>query len=192
VIWRILGGNESEARVYSVESGQVMTISGYEGGAVTNPRFVLVYDTKFDNGDIITQGFDPETGLSAPIAAKPAENPIDIPEPDPVGEIRALIQNKSSQKEKDVVTVPTLDNSDTDLNLASSTTGSTNQLDLKSQVSQFDDESGDISTTTVANPEFELTEYDLVITKVSTSTISYLNKDYGVENVPDINASSTQ
>src|SRR5690606_27206597 len=59
VLWTILGRNTQEAKVYSLESGQTRTITGHDGGVIQNPRFVLVYDTKYDNGDIVTQGFDP-------------------------------------------------------------------------------------------------------------------------------------
>lgn len=186
ILWSVLGGEESEARVYSIESGEVMTISGTDGGTVVNPRFVLVYDTKFDNGDIVTQGFDPVTGLAKPIAAQPAELPFDIPEPDPVGEIRALIQNKSSNDKKDVVTVPTAD-SDGDLNLTSTTATSSDTLNLFS--TDFDDTS-DIPAEP-PEPDFELTEYDLVITNDASSTASALNDEFEITGVPDQTASST-
>jgi hypothetical protein len=169
VLWSILGGDEQEARVYSIESGEIMTISGYEGGVVANPRFVLVYDTKFDNGDVVTQGFDPVTGLSAPIAAKPVDEPIDIPETDAVGEIRALIQNKSSQKETDVISKTVSDADQNSLDLA--TNASTSEdvvVQTHIQINEFGDE---ISTSTQeAVGNFELTEYDLVITPTATST----------------------
>lgn len=168
VLWSVLGGEEAEARVYEIESGEVLTITGHEGGAITNPRFVLVYDTRFENGDVLTQRFDPTTGLSAPVASQPAPLPIDIPEPDPIGEIRALIQNKSSHDESDVVTVPQNDTTDTDLNLASTTATSSDELVLNSV--QFDDPI--VATTSEPVVEFELTEYDLVITPTATSSTS--------------------
>ncbi|MBP6881047.1 MAG: hypothetical protein KBC35_00250 [Candidatus Pacebacteria bacterium] len=174
ILWSILGGENSEARVYSIESGEMMTISGHEGGAVVNPRFVLVYDTKFENGDVITQGFDPVTGLAAPISAKPAELP-NIPEPDPVGEIRALIQNKSTSKDKEVVTVPTSSGGN-DLNLASTTASSTVTLDLNNQL-DIDNEQAMLSPTSVEQ-DFELTEFDLVITDQASSTTSTINRAY--------------
>ena len=156
-----------------------MTITGHEGGAVANPRFVLVYDTKFDNGDVVTQGFDPETGLSAPIAAKPADLPFDIPESDPVGEIRALIQNKSTQKDKDVVTIKAT-SGDGELDLATSTATSSDTLNISNP--SLDDiiDSGSPTTT----EEFVLTDFDLVITKTASSAPSEINEK--LIEVPDI------
>ncbi len=174
VLWNVLGGKAAEARVYSIEGGEMMTITGHEGGAVVNPRFVLVYDTKFDNGDVITQGFDPVTGLATTLGAKPAELPFDIPEPDPVGEIRALIQNKSTQKDKEVITVPVTD-SDSDLNLAGTVVSAPDTLDLNGQLDD-DDDAIDLPATEEDN--FELGEYDLVITDDASSTTSSLNRAY--------------
>ena len=188
ILWSVLGGEKSEARVYSLESGERMTISGHEGGTVANPRFVLVYDTKFENGDVVTVGFDPVTGLAQPVSAKPAELPFDIPEPDPVGEIRALIQNKSTQKDKDVVTVPVADN-DVDLDLASSTATSSGALVIDTQP----DLDPDLASTTLPEiPEFELTEYDLVITKNASSTNSILNTGYELGTTSIKISTSTQ
>jgi len=188
VLWSVLGGEASEARVYSIESGELMTITGHEGGAVANPRFVLVYDTKFDNGDVITQGFDPVTGLATPLSSKPAELPFNIPEPDPVGEIRALIQNKSTQKDKEVITVPvTTDGGD--LNLASTSVTTTDTLVL-SGTTDLGDETAILYTE--PEPDFELTEYDLVITKEASSTNSVLNRQFYLDIGAVESASSTQ
>lgn len=190
ILWSVLGGEVSEARVYSIEGGEVMTIAGHEGGMVVNPRFVLVYDTKFDNGDVVTQGFDPVTGLAEPIATKPAELP-NIPEPDPIGEIKALIQNKSTSKDKEVVTVP-VSGDGGDLNLASTTTTSADTLDLNSAL----DQDGGMSALPVdTTSDLELGEYDLVITDEASSTNSILNRpyyDHGTTTINLRNTSSTQ
>jgi hypothetical protein len=184
VLWSVLGGTTAEARVYSIKSGELMTITGHEGGAVANPRFVLVYDTKFDNGDVVTQGFDPVTGLATPLASKPAELPFTIPEPDPVGEIRALINNKSTQKEKEIVTVPvTTDGGD--LNLSTTSATSSDTLILNS-LNDLGDEA--VFMSSEIQPDFELTEYDLVITKEASSTNSVLNKQFylGTSTAPSV------
>jgi hypothetical protein len=187
ILWSVLGGLTPEAKVYTIATEQTMTITGHDGGAVANPRFVLVYDTKFDNGDVITQGFDPVTGLATPISAKPAEKPFDIPEPDPVGEIRALLQNKSNQKDAEVVTVPVADgDKDLDLQLATDDTGELlNLTDI-----ELDDE--DVEQAISSDEESDeliLTEYDLVISDDSSSTNSVINKKY---NLGTTTASSTQ
>ncbi|MCB9815614.1 hypothetical protein H6785_03505, partial [Candidatus Nomurabacteria bacterium] len=157
------------------------------GGVITNPRFVLVYDTNFENGDVVTQGFDPTTGLSAPIAAKPAEDPVDIPDTDSTGETRALIQNKSSEKDKFTAesssgngkTTP--DGSTNNIN-ASSTDLVLGTLDLKQSptstitdtVSQVDQV---VVATTTDESTLELTEFDLILLPT--------------EPVPDNNSSSS-
>jgi len=180
ILWSVLGGLVPEAKVYSIETQQTMTITGHDGGAVANPRFVLVYDTKFDNGDVITQGFDPITGLATPISAKPAEQPFDIPEPDPIGEIRALLQNKSTQKDTKITTVPVADDSDNDsLNLYIPGDESDETLNLINVES--DGEEGESVITAEAEPdELILTEYDLVIADGASSTNSAINKKYNL------------
>lgn len=155
VLWNVLGGDEQQARVYSIKTKETTSIVGYEGGTIINPRFVLVYDTEYENGDIVTQSFDPATGISEPIAAQAAPEPIDIPENDPTGEIRALLTQGKSQKEESELGDITDDGNTPDI--ASTTPGT---LDLK--------QGGDAVEMQVAPaPEanFELTEYDLVITE---------------------------
>ena len=159
VLWNVLGSDEQQARVYSIDTKETISIEGYEGGAIANPRFVLVYDTQFENGDVVTQSFDPTTGLSEPITAKAAPEPINIPEPDPTGEIRALLLQGKNQKEDNELF--DLDHDDPQLpNIASSSPGTLNLM-----------QPSDIATDVVMQPQgatmpqFELTEYDLVISQ---------------------------
>ncbi len=153
VLWSVLGIEDQEARVYSLDTKETITISGHDGGSISNPRFVLVYDTEFENGDTITQSFDPATGLSEAVAARPAPEPIDIPENDPTGEIRALlIQGKNQKDETDFDDIPD------DGGVDNSASSSPDTLNLKS-----DDGTSVSSTVIIPAPNFELTEYDLVI-----------------------------
>ena len=167
-----------------------MNISGNEGGSIVNPRFVLVYDTKFENGDIVTQGFDPATGLSSIIAAMPASDPVDIPDVDTTGEIRALIQNKSTQKEDtgpDGVKTPVTGDDGLDLGIVSTSTASSSDiLNLKQSVS---DVVPMVATTT--QPQFELSDYDLVITRTATSTGGVVSHTAST-SIPVTSASSTK
>lgn len=117
---------------------------------------MLVYDTKYDNGDVVTQSFDPVTGLSEPIAAKPASEPVNIPDSDPIGEIRALITNKSKD-EKFSISI----DSDGGDGGNPPTPYDDGSLNLKSP--DPSQPAVDIASTTVNMPDFELTEYDLVI-----------------------------
>jgi hypothetical protein len=177
ILWSVLGSEEQEAKVYSLASGEILNISGYEGGIIANPRFVLVYDTKFENGDIITQGFDPSTGLSEPIAAKAADDPIDIPDSDSTGETRALIQNKSSQEEEydEGLTKKTPDVGSSSSSTATSTVASEpdttlNLANLSPSASTTDTESVDQATSTdiIDNDILELTDFDLIIVPQET------------------------
>ncbi len=157
VLWSVLGIEDQEARVYSLDTKESISISGHDGGSITNPRFVLVYDTEFENGDTVTQSFDPATGLSEPIAARPAPEPINIPENDPTGEIRALlIQGKNQKDEIDLDDLP--DEGGSDL----VATSSPDTLNLKA-----DDGVSATTTMILPAPNFELTEYDLVIPTLS-------------------------
>lgn len=168
IVWSIIGGEEQEAKVYSLDSGETLTISGYEGGTIANPRFVLVYDTKFENGDVVTQGFNPETGLSKPISAQPAQDPVELPHNDPTGEIRALIQKSADDEDLG------LEQTNTDGNNGSSTTldlggakivKDTSTLDL-SGASTSSEIIFDVPSTTLK--QLELTDFDLVITGSSS------------------------
>lgn len=176
ILWSVLGGEEQEARVYSLDSGEILNINGYEGGLINNPRFVLVYDTQYDNGDIVTQGFDPITGLSAPIAAKPVEDPIDIPDTESTGETKALIQNKS-QKNDFVVTDSGDGNAtSTDGNPNSNSTTTTDSSTLNLKVTSTADYIATSTVSGIDESSFELTDYDLILlpdaTADSTNTAS--------------------
>lgn len=156
VLWNVLGGETQQARVYSLDTKETVSIEGYEGGSIVNPRFVLVYDTRYDNGDVVTQTFDPATGLSEPVAAEPAPDSVPIPDTDPTGEIRALIQGKT-QKDRDEYQDLTPDSSG-DPN-ATSTTHYNDPGTLSLQATSSD--------LMVAQPQvvpdIYLDEYDLVI-----------------------------
>ena len=119
---------------------------------------MLVYDTQFENGDIVTQSFDPATGLSQPITATPAPEPINIPEPDPTGEIRALLLQGKNQKEENELADIGPDDGVTGF----STNTEPGTLDLK----QPSDTATDVvMQTSSPATTFELTEYDLVISE---------------------------
>jgi hypothetical protein len=165
ILWSVLGESEQQARVYSLDSKETISIIGHEGGSIENPRFVLVYDTKFDNGDVVTQGFDPVTGLSAPISAQPVPIPVDIPSSDSTGETRALIQNKPSQKD-DIEILEIDSGPGLDTNPATSTDDGTLDLLTPTIASSTD------SVNAIDLPNFELTEYDLVVPFTTTTESS--------------------
>jgi hypothetical protein len=105
VVWNRIALNEKTIEVFDTTSGTYMTIRDTDGGTVTNPRMVLVYDAMMDNGDKVTRGYDLVTGEIATFAAEAVPLPEDLPSPDTTGETRALLQSKSSQEEDSEVTI---------------------------------------------------------------------------------------
>lgn len=106
VIWNTIDvHHEKRVAVYDIASGVTSYIADHNGGQVLNPRFVLVYDTKYANGDSVTQGFDPATGRVVPLGAEPGPTPKDIPSSNNTGQPSALLQNKSSSRDR-VSTTP--------------------------------------------------------------------------------------
>jgi hypothetical protein len=105
VMWnRLLPDTTQTIELYDLVTGEFTTITDDEGGALSNPRMVLVYETQFANGDVITKGYDVDTGEITPLANNPAELPEELPEPDATGETRALLQPKNPVKEDSEVT----------------------------------------------------------------------------------------
>ncbi len=99
VMWHHMNGEEKVIEVYDIATGVYTTISDSNGGAISNPRMVLVYDAAMDNGDVVTRGYDLITGEITSFASIPAPFPTDIPEPDTTGETRALIQPKPTNRD---------------------------------------------------------------------------------------------
>ena len=153
--------SEPQVMMYELTSGTRATIADTDGGQVVNPRFVLVYDTEFANGDLVTKGFDPESGSVITLAAQPADTPPEIPESDQTGETRALIQNKPArevQEEELAVTSQGSSTTDTATTSAAITASS----------------SDSVATTTVdmtpATSTMPLSDYDLPVTPYEPAT----------------------
>lgn len=192
VIWNVTTPNQPrEVAVYELATKNLSYIEDADGGQVTNPRFVLMYDTKFDNGDTVTKGYDPETGQLVPLGAAPAPTIPDIPSSDPVGETRALLNTKSStEEEDDGVQISTKSNQDT--KHATSTTA-TMETASESDYELTVPASSTPTTTdthTSATTTDELSEYDLPIAPYGTTTesLSVTNTDTATADI----ASSTQ
>jgi hypothetical protein len=101
VVWNRLAYDRAQTiELYDIQTGEYTTISDTEGGIISNPRMVLVYESAFANGDVITKGYDIETGKITPLSALPAQIPDELPTPDSTGETRALIQAKPLTEEE--------------------------------------------------------------------------------------------
>ncbi len=100
IIWQSYEGDAWKAKIYNIRTKEIETIADTEGTSVENPRFVLVYDAKSENGDVETKGYDPVSGASVPLSAEPTPTPSDIPDPDQTGEKRALITTSAQLKTK--------------------------------------------------------------------------------------------
>ncbi len=104
VLWNTTGEDGvQQIAMYDLENEEITLIKDEDGASVRNPRMVLVYETANEHGDIMTKGFDLESKTVVPLAATPRPTPKEIPESDQTGETRALIQNKSSSKESELL-----------------------------------------------------------------------------------------
>lgn len=100
IIWQSFETNAWVMKVYDTRTKVIETVEAGDGGSVENPRFVLVYDTKYDSGDVETKGYDLESGEVIALSAVPAPVPKEIPDPDQTGEERALVSPVVQPKSK--------------------------------------------------------------------------------------------
>ena len=177
IVWQSQEEGTWSAKVYDRSTGEIETIEDAEGLSIENARFVLVYDTKHENGDIETRGYDPKTKRSVPLSATPASIPEKLPEPDQTGEERALVQTVTQLKPKtgEDDPLPTGDPLDSD----DLTDGATStDLELGDVVLPSVDEDGmhidDIQNTPTSTSELplELVIEPLSATVTPTSNIS--------------------
>lgn len=100
IIWQSFEEGAWRVKVYDLITQQIETIADSDGASVDNPRFVLVYDTRHENGDIETKGYDLKSGKVTPLTATPAPVPDTIPDPEQTGEDRALVAPQTQLKTK--------------------------------------------------------------------------------------------
>ncbi len=154
VVWNRINQGTKTIEVFDIASGAYMTIEDTEGGSISNPRMVLVYDALLDNGDKVTRGYDLVTGELTSFTATPVSLPEEIPEPDATGETRALLSSK--QVEEDEVVADNLitganGNPDPDVGTAGSNvvaSSTTLTLDL----SLISEETSPVATSTSEIP----------------------------------------
>lgn len=100
IVWQSFENDAWKMKVYDMRTKSVQTIEGDGGGSIENPRFVLVYDKKFETGDIETHGYNLENGEIITLGSTPAPVPSEIPDPDQTGEKRALVTPPTQPKTK--------------------------------------------------------------------------------------------
>lgn len=102
VIWHTRGEDgEPVLQTYDLLTRTYTTISDDEDAVMSNPRLMMVYEAMYENGDVVTRGFDMVTGKIVPLSTLPQELPDELPNADSTGETRALIQPKPMQKDSD-------------------------------------------------------------------------------------------
>ena len=151
--------------VYDIENKISTTIADSDGGHVENPRFVLVYDTTFENGDTVTKEYDPETGEIRPIGSTSTPAPNEIPPPDSTGEVRALINIKTTTKDD---TVEEFDDSDT---LTKGTSSAPSPIGTEPNASTTDMVTiSDLDLATTTSEVLELTDFDIIVEPYSATS----------------------
>lgn len=100
IIWQSFETGVWQMKVYDIQTKEIDTIEDTDGGSIENPRFVLVYDTKFESGDVETRGYDLVSGKVVPLSSSPAPVPSEIPDPDQTGEKSALVTPQTQLKTK--------------------------------------------------------------------------------------------
>jgi hypothetical protein len=100
VVWQSFENDAWHMKVYDIKTKNIETISDTDGGMIQNPRFVLVYDTKFESGDVETKGYDLKSGEVLELGSHAAPIPQDIPDPEQTGEERALVAPPAQPKVK--------------------------------------------------------------------------------------------
>ncbi len=100
LVWQSFESDAWIMKVYDLRTKSLATIEDAEGGSIENPRFVLVYDSKQETGDIETRGYDLESGEVVALSSEPAPVPQEIPDPEQTGEERALVTPQTQLKTK--------------------------------------------------------------------------------------------
>ncbi len=186
IMWQTQFADGWQVAMYDIESEKVDYIGAGDGAQVENPRFVLVYDALGENGDVETLGYDFDSGETIPLNRLPTRLPEKLPDPESTGETRALIQNKTTSKDSEVIDLEPEDglgetSSTSSLRVATSTAKSATDSS-----SNFSDPS---SSTSGLIMEQATTTKDVIVTphvsdtNVGTTTVQVEDK---VEHIDDM------
>jgi hypothetical protein len=100
IVWQSFESNAWQMKVYDIRTGVIDSVGDTEGGSIENPRFVLVYDTTSQSGDVETRGYDLKSGEVMELGATPVDLPEELPDPDQTGEDRAIVTTVTQLKPK--------------------------------------------------------------------------------------------
>lgn len=176
VMWQTQFADGWQVAMYDLTTEEITYIGEGDGSRVENPRFVLVYDSLDENGDIKTIGFDLDSKESIPLSAIPTELPDKIPDSDQTGETRALIQSKPSPKTE-------VETDSDDINSPATTTATTSSTPAATStdivIPSVATELGD-SVVATNTPEMSLDDIDMTQSTTSTEIAS------STEHIPDL------
>lgn len=173
IVWQTQFADGWQVAVYDQKTGKTEYVKSEGGVKVENPRFVLVYDTTNEAGDVQTLGYDFNNKRSFMLNSIPQDVPDELPDPDQTGETRALIQSKQSNKSSELEELEPIPagGTGTGTSTASSTTSVPDAtLDLTAS-----------STPVTASSSPVIAAEDIVVLPAATSTQSV-----DTSHIPDV------
>jgi beta propeller repeat protein len=79
ITWQREKGRSWEVIVYDLQTGKEMALEKNSDTRYENPRFVLLFDSKHDNGDVQTIGYDLNTGEMMQLGTRSRPEPAPAP-----------------------------------------------------------------------------------------------------------------
>ena len=79
ITWQREKGRSWEVIVYDLQTGKEMAVEKNSDARYENPRFVLLFDSKHDNGDVQTIGYDLNTGEMMQLGTRSRPEPSQAP-----------------------------------------------------------------------------------------------------------------
>ncbi len=104
--WQSERGSSWEVVVYDIKTGKKQALEKDEDTKYENPRFVLLFDSKHDNGDVETIGYDLDTGEKMELGTKAHPEPIKPASPkdevpDAIPQTASSTMNKVGKEDMD-------------------------------------------------------------------------------------------